>query len=61
MVNGNTTARFTLHMNFGGSLSANIAAGAITDQFGNPGAAFWKLHRSRLPASGPLPDSPDRR
>ena len=40
MVNGNTTARFTLHMNFGGSLSANIAAGAITDQFGNPGAAF---------------------
>ena len=40
VVNGNTTARFTLHMNFGGSLSANIAAGAITDQFGNPGAAF---------------------
>jgi hypothetical protein len=40
VVNGNTTARFTLHMNFGGSLSANIAAGAITDQLGNPGAAF---------------------
>jgi hypothetical protein len=40
VINGNMTARFTLHMNFGGSLTASIAAGAITDQFGNPGAAF---------------------
>jgi Bacterial Ig-like domain len=40
VVNGNMTARFTLHTNFGGSLTASIAAGAITDQFGNPGAAF---------------------
>jgi hypothetical protein len=40
VINGNMTARFTLHMNFGGTMTANIAAGAITDQFGNPGAAF---------------------
>jgi hypothetical protein len=40
VINGNTTARFTLHMNFGGSLTASIAAGAITDPFGNPNAAF---------------------
>ena len=40
VISGNMTARFTLHMNFGGSLSASIAAGAIADQFGNPGAAF---------------------
>src|SRR5205823_880456 len=30
LVNGNTTARFTLHFNFGGSVTANIGAGAIT-------------------------------
>ncbi len=40
VINGNTTAEFTLHMNNGGDLTASIAAGAITDQFGNPGAAF---------------------
>ena len=40
VINGNMTARFTLHMNFGGSLSASIAGGAINDQFGNPGGAF---------------------
>ncbi len=37
---GNMTVRFMVHMNFGGALTANIAAGAITDQFGNSGAAF---------------------
>ena len=37
---GNTTARFTLSSTFGGTLTASIAAGAIADQFGNPGAAF---------------------
>src|SRR4029450_1955565 len=40
VINGNTTAHFTLHMNSGTELTASIAAGAITDQFGNPGAAF---------------------
>ena len=39
-LNANTTIRFTLHMNFGGALNASIAAGAITDAFGNPNAAF---------------------
>ena len=40
VMNGNTTTRFTLNIPFGGSVRASIAAGAITDQFGNPGAAF---------------------
>ena len=40
LINGNTTTRFTLNILFGGSLTANIAAGRITDQFGNPNAAF---------------------
>jgi hypothetical protein len=40
VINGNMTTRFTLNIPFGGSLTASIAAGAITDQFGNPGNAF---------------------
>ncbi|HEY2800554.1 MAG TPA: dockerin type I domain-containing protein [Chthoniobacterales bacterium] len=40
VINSNMTTRFTLNIPFGGSLTANIAAGAIADQFGNPGAAF---------------------
>ena len=40
VINANMTARFTLNIAFGGALTANIAAGAITDSFGNPGAAF---------------------
>ena len=40
VINGNTTTRFTLNIPFGGSLTADIAAGRITDQFGNPNAAF---------------------
>ena len=40
VINGSMTARFTLHMISGRNLTASIAAGAITDQFGNPGAAF---------------------
>ncbi|PYJ78507.1 MAG: hypothetical protein DME69_08335 [Verrucomicrobia bacterium] len=40
VINGNTTARFTLHMDFGGDLTASIAAGAITAQGCNPNAAF---------------------
>ena len=40
VINANMTARFTLSSTFGGSLTASIAAGAINDQFGNPGAAF---------------------
>ena len=37
---GNTTVEFTLNISFGGNLTADIPAGAFTDQFGNPGAAF---------------------
>src|SRR5438552_560268 len=40
VINGNMTTRFTLHFSFGGSVTASIAAGAITDAFGNPNAAF---------------------
>jgi hypothetical protein len=39
VING-TTTEFTLNIPFGGSLTASIAAGAITDTFGNPNAAF---------------------
>jgi hypothetical protein len=37
---GNTTVRFTLNVPTEGALTASIPAGAITDAFGNPGAAF---------------------
>jgi immune inhibitor InhA-like protein len=37
---GNTTARFTLNVPIEGALTASIPAGAITDAFGNSGAAF---------------------
>jgi len=40
LVNGNTTARFTLHFNFGGSVTASIGAGAITAHTCNGVAAF---------------------
>jgi hypothetical protein len=40
VINGNMTTRFTLNIPFGGSLTAHIAAGAITDTFGNPNADF---------------------
>src|SRR5262245_50447456 len=40
LVNGNTTARFTLHFNFGGSVTASIGAGAITANGCNTNAAF---------------------
>jgi len=40
--NGNTTATFTINFTsiFSGTLTASIPAGAITDQFGFPNAAF---------------------
>ncbi len=40
LLNGNTTVRFTLHMNFGGTLTASIGAGAITANSCNGNAAF---------------------
>jgi hypothetical protein len=44
---GNTSAQFTLS-GFGiteGALTASIAAGAVTDAFGNPGAAFSQTYQ----------------
>src|SRR5213076_2690039 len=40
VINGNMTARFTVHFNFGGSVTASIGAGAITAVGCNPNAAF---------------------
>src|SRR6266498_3269746 len=40
VVNSDMTTRFTLSISFGGSLTAHIAAGAITDTDGNPNADF---------------------
>ncbi len=42
---GNITARFTINTTAEGALTASIAAGAITDQFGNPGAAFSAVYQ----------------
>jgi PKD domain/RTX calcium-binding nonapeptide repeat (4 copies) len=40
-LNGNTTARFTISgVTIEGTLNASIAAGALTDGFGNPNLAF---------------------
>ena len=42
VINSNMTAEFTINFTgvIGGMLTASIPAGAITDQFGNPNAAF---------------------
>src|SRR5581483_11616855 len=40
VINSNMTTEFTLNISFGGSLTAHIGAGAITDTFGNPNADF---------------------
>ena len=40
LLNGNMTVRFTLHMNFGGTLTATLGAGAITANTCNGNAAF---------------------
>ncbi len=40
LINGNMTVRFTLHMNFGGTLDASIGAGSITANGCNANAAF---------------------
>ena len=42
VINSNMTAEFTITINsiFSGTLTVNLPAGAITDQFGNPNAAF---------------------
>lgn len=40
VINGNQTARFTVHFNFGGSVTASIGAGSITAAGCNGNAAF---------------------
>ena len=40
LLTGNTTARFTLNIPAEGTFAASIAAGAVTDQYGFPNAAF---------------------
>src|SRR6059058_5614662 len=42
VINGDMTAEFTINITsiFSGTLTVNLPAGAVTDQFGNPGAAF---------------------
>jgi hypothetical protein len=40
VINDNLTTEFTLDIPAGGSLTASIAGGAITDQFGQPNVAF---------------------
>src|SRR5438094_1887421 len=42
VINGDMTAEFTIQINsiFSGTLTINLLAGAITDQFGNANAAF---------------------
>jgi len=40
VLSGNTTVRFTINATIEGALTASIPAGAITDAFGNAGAAF---------------------
>ena len=48
VINGNMTARFTVHFNFGGSVTASIGAGAITARQCNPNAAFTGNYTSRV-------------
>ena len=42
VINSNMTAEFTITINsiFSGTLTINLPAGAITDQFGNANASF---------------------
>src|SRR6266404_5738267 len=42
VINGDMTAEFTINITsiFSGTLTVNLPAGAVTDQFGNPGAAI---------------------
>jgi hypothetical protein len=40
LANGNTTARFTVHFSFGGSVTLSVAAGSITANGCNGNAAF---------------------
>jgi len=61
LLNGNMTVRFTLHMNFGGALTATLGAQAITANTCNGNRGFHgDVHRTRVPAVRPLHDKSDR-
>ena len=49
VINGNLTTEFTLNIPAGGSLRASIAAGAITDQFGQLNVAFSGNYTVSIP------------
>src|SRR4030095_7868327 len=52
LINGNTTARFTVHFNFGGTATATIGAGSITAHTCNGNAALTgTYHRQGCPPS----------
>ncbi len=44
LINGNMTVRFTLHMNFGGTLTATLGTGAITANTCNGNASFTGMY-----------------
>src|SRR4030095_16104375 len=65
VIHDNFTTEFTLDIPTGGSLTASIAAGAITDQYGQPNVAFsasypvspWVPRSSPTPHPNPTPHS----
>ena len=62
LINGNMTVRFTLHMNFGGTLTATLGAGAITANTCNGNAAFTGMYTVEgCPPSDHYTISSDRR
>src|SRR5262249_40395227 len=62
LLSGNTTAEFTISgVTTEGQLTASIAAGAITDAFGNPGTAFlstYTVDLDTIPYPTPLAQAP---
>src|SRR6266508_1101963 len=63
VIHGNLTTEFTLDIPTGGSLTASIAAGAITDQSGQPNVAFsgnYPVSPWAPPTPRPHPTSPPR-
>jgi FG-GAP-like repeat len=66
VINDNFTTEFTLNIPSGGRLTASIAAGAITDQYGQPNVAFsgsypvspWTPRPTPTPRPHPTPPRP---
>jgi hypothetical protein len=63
VINDNFTTEFTLNIPTGGSLTTSIAAGAITDQYGQPNVAFsgsYPVSPWAPPTPRPHPTPPPR-